>query len=93
MITYQYHCPYCGKFEVRRSIFNSPLTSCPKCGEEEIYQIFTAPEVIWKGRFRFMKGNPEIDMDKIDAEQNREARKQAMGKVKVGLESKNPKYY
>jgi putative FmdB family regulatory protein len=92
MPTYKYHCAHCGTFEVKRSIFSPSPTECPRCGGDEFYQIFSPPEVMWKGRFRWMKGNPEVDMDKIDAEQNKQARKQAMGKVAKGLEP-NKKYF
>jgi hypothetical protein len=41
-----------------------------------------------------MKGEPEVDMDKIDAEQNAKARKEALAKIHTGLAfNKSKKFY
>jgi len=90
---YEYECGNCGKFVIRRSILADPLKECPKCGEP-ISQLFTTPPAIrWVGRFRWMKGEPEVDMEKIEAEQNAQALKQAKAKVHTALGEKTKKYY
>lgn len=60
---YLYHCDKCGEFEVRYPITDSPLQVCPTCGEK-VKQVFSPPTVIWRGNFRWMKGNPEYDFTK-----------------------------
>jgi len=65
---YDYECENCGRFEVKRSILSEVLTECPKC-KGNVHLIFYPAKVIWKGAFRFMKGEPEMDMEKIEAEQ------------------------
>lgn len=32
MPTYEYECDKCGRFEVKQSMSDSPLTACPECG-------------------------------------------------------------
>ena len=90
---YTYHCENCGDFDVTKSIHDKALESCPDCGEK-VYQLYDGLSVMWKGRFRFMKGNPEIDIDKIEAEQNARELKKIKGKIHRELsEVKAPKYY
>lgn len=84
MIYYVYDCSECGKFELKQSIHDDALTSCPECQGSVHRAIFPA-EVIWKGRFRWMKGNPEVDMDKIEARENKERAKVIDGKIYEGL--------
>lgn len=88
MIFYDYDCSKCGIFELRQSIHDDALTSCPQCGSP-IHRIIHSPEVMWLGRFRFMKGNPEVDMDKIEAEQKRDQMKIIDGKIKEGLKERS----
>ena len=84
MISYVYNCPQCGQFELRQSINDSPLTSCPQCNHS-VHRVIFPSEVIWKGRFRFMKGNPEVDMDKIEASERKAEGKIIDGKIYEGL--------
>lgn len=85
---YEFHCDKCGKFEVTRSILDSTLTECPTCNGE-IRQVFSPPLVIWRGRFRWMKFNPELDMDKIEAREGRHDYGNAMSKIEAGLKERN----
>jgi len=48
MSRYEYECPNCGVFEIRRSIKADPLKKCPKCGSE-IRQLFSPPSAIYRG--------------------------------------------
>lgn len=89
---YDYECNQCGVFEVKQSIKDEPLTVCPKCGDK-VNQVYSVPVQLWKGGFRFKTGNPEVDMDKIDAEQNARALKQAKAKVHTGLAFKKGKRF
>jgi len=89
---YTYHCDNCGDFEIKRSIHEDALTACPTCGAK-IYQLFGNVSVLWKGNFRFMKFNPEVDMEKIEADQNAQALKQAKGRIHRALSEKSKKYY
>ena len=89
---YDYSCKECGSFSLKRSIHDPSETVCPNCGLG-VRQIFSVPAVIWKGRFRFWKGNPEVDMDKIDAYQNKQDRKQALAKIEDGMKETSQKYF
>jgi len=57
---YDYECSQCGIFEVKQSIKDEPLTICPKCGEGIRKLVVMPPRPIWKGRFKWMKFNPEV---------------------------------
>ena len=93
MVTRQYRCKTCGVIELMQCIHQNPYKVCPYCGEK-IEQIFTSiPAVIWKGRFRWMRSEPEVDMEKIEAQQDAEALKQARGKLRKGLDESTKKYY
>ena len=85
---YEFNCDKCGKFEVQRSILASVLTGCPTCSGE-IRQIFSPPSVIWKGRFRWMKFNPDLDMDKVEAREGKHDYGNAMDKIEAGLKERN----
>jgi len=43
---YDYKCPNCGVFEVKRSIHEKALTTCPTCGAD-IYQLFSPPTIVY----------------------------------------------
>jgi len=88
---YVYDCPTCGDFELHQSIHADALTSCPYCSAS-IHRVISPSEVIWKGRFRWMKGEPEVDMDKIEAEENKAKVKEIDGKIVAGLEEKGRKH-
>jgi putative FmdB family regulatory protein len=93
MVIREYFCKSCGIIEAHQSIHEAPLTNCPTC-EKPIKQIFRSiPEIVWKGRFKWMGSEPEVDIEKIEAEQDREALKQAKGKVHRGLSESNKKFY
>ncbi len=81
---YIYDCSGCGEFELQQSIHDDALTSCPECGNPT-YRVICPSEVIWKGRFRWMKGNPEVDMDKIEASERKAEGKIIDGKIYEGL--------
>jgi putative FmdB family regulatory protein len=50
MPTYVYHCPICShKFESMQKIVDSPLTDCPKCGNNSLKKIISAPAFQLKG--------------------------------------------
>ena len=83
-MTYEYDCVRCGRFEVTRSILDDPLTECPEC-KGEIYQIFSPHPVLWLGKFRWMKFNPDLDMDKIEIQQGKGDYRSALSKIKEGL--------
>jgi len=87
MPLYHYHCDKCGEFEEIRGIFEKPLTECPKCGGE-IHQHWNPPAILWRGDFRFMKGEPEVDMDKIEAEENARELKKIKGKIHEAVKGK-----
>lgn len=89
---YEYFCDRHGRFEVKRPINESSETICPKCGQVA-RQLFTPPTVIWKGNFRWWKGNPEVDMDEIEAEQNKQGLKQAKAKIKEGIKTRPKTYF
>lgn len=84
MISYVYDCAECGKFELQESIHDDALTSCPSCSGL-IHRVIFPAEVIWLGRFRWMKGNPEVDMDKIEAREQKAEAKIIDGKIYEGL--------
>ena len=84
---YEFHCEKCGNFEVRRSILDSTLTECPTC-KGEIYQVYRAPEILWRGRFRWMKFNPDLDMDKVEAREGKNDYGNAMSKIEAGLKER-----
>lgn len=81
---YTYHCENCGTFETRQPINEAALETCPNC-EGKVYQIFSPPTIIWKGRLKYMKFNPEVDMDKIEAEENRQILKEKKNKLSEAL--------
>ena len=81
---YVYNCSGCGEFEFKQSIHDDALTYCPECGNS-IYRVIYPTEVLWKGRFRWMKGNPEVDMDKIEASERKAEAKIIDGKIYEGL--------
>jgi putative FmdB family regulatory protein len=88
---YEYECPECGLIEVARSMRDEPLRECPECGSP-IRRIYRAPGVVWKGNFRFMRGEPEVDMDALDREQNKRKLKRAKARVHDAL-AEPPKQY
>jgi len=90
---HEFKCSNCGeRFEFTRKSFGEDLpTECPKCGGSA-YQVFDSLSVLWKGKFRWMKGEPEVDFDKIDAEYNKQKAKEARAKIAEGLK-KTPKLY
>lgn len=54
---YEYLCKTCGHFEIKQSIHDEALRVCPKCGGSIRRLISMPPRPIWKGNFRWMKGN------------------------------------
>ena len=90
---HEFKCHNCGEeFEFTRKSFEDNLPiECPGCGGS-IYQVFDGLTFLWKGRFRWMKGEPEVDMDKIDAEQKAKDIKEAKAKITDGLK-RSPKLY
>lgn len=62
---YEYHCKKCGTVEIKHGMMEEPLSKCPRCGSE-IRMIFKPAAVIWKGRFKWMKGEPEAPLDGFD---------------------------
>jgi len=88
---YVYDCPKCGRFELQQSIHDDAIAGCPQCGSP-IHRVIYPSEVIWKGNFRWMKGNPEVDMDKIEAEENKARAKEIDGKIAAGLEESARKH-
>lgn len=85
---YDYECENGHRFEITRSIQDAPLEECPEC-KGKVNQVFHPVGVIWRGNFRYMKGSPEVDMDKIEAEEHRANEKSADAKIKQGLKGKN----
>lgn len=48
---YEYECPKCGPFEVRRSINDDPLKECPVCGSE-LQMLFHPTSFIMRGSMK-----------------------------------------
>jgi putative FmdB family regulatory protein len=49
MPTYEYACRACGhRFDVVQSMFDAPLTTCPRC-QGELRKVFTPPSIAFKG--------------------------------------------
>lgn len=42
MPTYVYNCRACGEFEIKQSMKDDTLTTCPKCGGKNITKVVTA---------------------------------------------------
>jgi len=50
MPTYVYKCDECNhEFEQRQKMTDSALTTCTKCGKEELNRVITASSFILKG--------------------------------------------
>lgn len=81
---YEYECPNCGRFEEKQSINDDAFTKCSQCGDS-IYRVIHCAEVIWKGKFRWMKFNPEVDMDKVEARERRHSLDHAKDQIKEGV--------
>jgi putative FmdB family regulatory protein len=45
---YEYQCPRCGRFEVIQKFSDSPLRTCPTCGQE-VHKLLSAPAIQFKG--------------------------------------------
>jgi len=89
---YKYRCPNCGDFETQERMLEKRLSVCPDCGSE-VAQVWESMGIVWKGNFKFMRGEPEVDMDKIDAEQNAKGLKRAKGMVHTALGEPTKKYF
>lgn len=50
MPVYTYHCDNCdNEFEKYQSFSEESLTTCPKCGEDELRKVYTPALVVFKG--------------------------------------------
>lgn len=49
MPTYTYYCPLCGDMDVKQSIHDPALASCPECGSEGIIKRFVSAGIQFKG--------------------------------------------
>ena len=49
MPVYTYMCTICGIKDINQSIFDLPLTSCPKCGVTTFKKIISVPNISFKG--------------------------------------------
>nr|WP_225432869.1 FmdB family zinc ribbon protein [Bifidobacterium sp. SMB2] len=48
--TYHYRCKNCNyDFTEQQSFSDDPITLCPKCGEEQVHKVFSAPSIEFKG--------------------------------------------
>jgi putative FmdB family regulatory protein len=46
---YEYQCESCpGKFEVKQSMKDNPLTACPQCGKS-VQRLISSPAIMFKG--------------------------------------------
>ena len=63
LITYVYECPNCGRSEIKQSIHDDALATCSQCSSS-IRRVFQPAEVLWKGKFKWMKRQPYCDADK-----------------------------
>lgn len=61
MVLYEYDCSECGVFDVRESILDNALTSCPQCGSS-IHRVLYPAEIIWTGdsKWEHRKGTIQI---------------------------------
>ena len=49
MPIYEYQCEDCGdKFEVKQSMKDDPLTTCPRCGKR-VQRLISSPAIMFKG--------------------------------------------
>ena len=49
MPIYEYQCESCAdKFEVKQSMKDDPLTTCPKCGKH-VQRLISSPAIMFKG--------------------------------------------
>jgi putative FmdB family regulatory protein len=47
---YEYQCKACSHIFEKIQLFSAPLvTTCPKCGKEEVEQMLSAPAIKFKG--------------------------------------------
>lgn len=49
MPMYDYHCSNCGRFELKQSMKDEPLTICPTCGGKVQRLISKSVGIIFKG--------------------------------------------
>ena len=50
MPTYTYYCSICGDMDIKQSIYDQPLLSCPDCGTSGITKRFHAAGISFKGK-------------------------------------------
>jgi len=77
MPIYEYRCEVCGHLhEVLQRMSDSPLTMCPKCGEEGLRKQLTAPGFQLKGsgwyETDFKGKDKKPDKEKSDAKESGE---------------------
>ena len=49
MPTYHYRCKNCNyDFTEQQSFTDDPITVCPKCGEEQVRKVYSAPPIEFK---------------------------------------------
>ncbi|MBF1666735.1 MAG: FmdB family zinc ribbon protein [Scardovia wiggsiae] len=50
MPTYHYCCRNCGyDFTEVRSFNDDPLTRCPRCGQDQVHQVYSAVPISFRG--------------------------------------------
>lgn len=49
MPIYEYRCPNCGKFELKQSMQDDPLSNCPSCDSSVQRLISKSVGIIFKG--------------------------------------------
>jgi len=65
MPTYEYECKTCGHgFEVFQAMSDSPISNCPKCGNEVRRLIFGGTGVIFKGSGFYVTDKSKNSKDK-----------------------------
>jgi putative FmdB family regulatory protein len=85
---YEYQCKACKHIFEKIQLFSAPLvTTCPKCGKEEVEQMLSAPAIKFKGSGWYVndyakKGSSQGSSSSSSSESSSEVKSEAKSESK-----------
>jgi putative FmdB family regulatory protein len=90
---YEYQCKACKHIFEKIQLFSAPLvTTCPKCGKEEVEQMLSAPAIKFKGSGWYVndyakKGSSQGSSSSSSSESSSEVKAEAKSESKSEAKS------